>query len=207
MQPPVLEKLKDKIITAGPLIDIIETRLRALEKRDLAKGKAITQLQQERDRGLASKAKLQQKTLLGQIAYTISDILEEFVFGEEESSSFLPISISDFANNNMQLTEQQQARWAAAQAFFTSSMPLDEIIEVDRYLRWLSNGPAHGRSVTQTRDTKAAQLHAWAGVHCKAKKAVTSVQRYLQVLNKLSTEDRPLAPNISLAKLVQQQLQ
>ena len=109
LQPPVLEKLKDKIITAGPHIDIIETRLRALEKRDLAKGKAITQLQQERDRGLASKAKLQQKTLLGQIAYTISDILEEFVFGEEVSSSFLPISISDFANNNMQLTEQQHA--------------------------------------------------------------------------------------------------
>lgn len=104
-----MKSLKTRCITAGPHIDIIETRLRALEKRDLAKGKAITQLQQERDRGLASKAKLQQKTLLGQIAYTISDILEEFVFGEEVSSSFLPISISDFANNNMQLTEQQHA--------------------------------------------------------------------------------------------------
>jgi len=202
LQLPILEQLKDKITTAGLHVDKIENRLDALEKRDLARDKAIKQLQQERDQALVSKAKLQQKILLGQIAYTVSDILEEFVFGEDGSSSFLPLSISDFANNTVQLTEEQQSRWAAAQAFFTTSISLKEIIEADKYLRWLRNEPAHGRS--QIRDTTVAQLHTWAGVHCKAK-AVASVQRYLQVLNKLSTNDRPLAPNRSLAKVVQQQ--
>ncbi|DBA80604.1 TPA: hypothetical protein ACH3X1_007861 [Trebouxia sp. C0004] len=72
-------------------------------------------------------------------------------------------------------------------------MPLKEIVEADKYLRWLSN---HGKS--QIQKTPATDLHTWDGLHCKAKAAVP-VQRYIQVLNKLSTSGRPLAPNKSLA--------
>lgn len=138
--------------------------------------------------------------LLGQIAYTLSDVLEDFVFGEAGSSSFVPLSISDLANNNIELSEGEQARWAAAKAFLTSAMPLKEIVEADKCLRWLSSKPADGKS--QIRETTAADLHTWVQLHCKAK-AVVPVQRYMQVLNQLSTSDRPLAPDKSLATVVQ----
>ena len=82
LQLPVLEQLKDKI----------ENRLDAFEKHGLAQHKVITQLQQEREQALACKAKRQQEILLGQIAYTTSKILEEFVFGADGSSSLLPQS-------------------------------------------------------------------------------------------------------------------
>lgn len=78
-------------------------------------------------------------------------------------------------------------------------MPLKEIIEADKYLLWLSSEPAHGKLQMES---SVSDLHTWAGVYCKAK-AVAPVQRYLQVLNKLSTSGRPLAPDKSLAMVVQ----
>jgi len=80
--------------------------------------------------------------LLGQIAYAVSDLMEDFIFGEAGSSSFVPLSISDIINNNIELSEEEEARWAAAKAFLTSTMPLKEIVEADKYLRWLSSKPA-----------------------------------------------------------------
>ncbi len=195
-----IEALKGKIEIAGLHIDRTESRLIALENHDLATDKAIRQLQHEQNQALSSKAKLQQEMLLGQIAYTVSDVLEDFIFGEVGSSSLLPLGISDLANNNVELSEEEQARWVAAKAFLTSTMPLKEIVEADRYLRWLSSKPADGKS--QIRETTAADLHTWAGLYCKAK-AVVPVQRYMQVLNQLSTSARPLAPNKSLATVVQ----
>ena len=116
--------LKDKIEIAGLPIDRTESRLTALESRlsalkyhDLATDKAIRQLQHEQNRALSCKTKLQQEMLLGQIAYTVSDVLEDFMFDEAGSSSLLPLSISDLANNNVELSEEEQARWAAAKAF------------------------------------------------------------------------------------------
>ena len=198
-QLPILAALKDKVEVAGLHIDKIESRLTALENREVTKDRAIRQLQQEWDQALLSKAKLQQKIILGQIAYTVSNILEDFIFGEAGSSSFLPLSVSDYANNTIGLSEEEQARWAAAQDFLTSIMPLKEIIEADKYLRWLRYEPAHGKS--QIKETTATDLHTWAGLYCKAK-AVAPVQRYMQVLNKLSTNGRPLAPNKSLATVL-----
>ena len=202
-QPKVqlpIEALKDKIEIAGLHIDRTESRLIALENRDLITDKAIRQLQHEQNQALSSKAKLQQEMLLGQITYTLSDVLEDFVFGEVGSSSFVPPSISDLANNNVELSEEEEARCAAAKAFLTSTMPLEEIVEADEYLRWLSSKPADGKS--HIRETTAADLHTWAELHCKAK-AVVPVQSYMPVLNPLSTSGRPLAPNKSLATVAQ----
>ena len=75
-------------------------------------------------------------------------------------------------------------------------MLLKEIIEADKYLCWLRNEPAHGKS--QIKDSTATDWHTWAGLHCKAK-ALVPVQEYMQVLNKLSTNGQPLALNKSLA--------
>lgn len=204
--PP--KALEDRIEKAGLHIDNIKSRLTALggrltalENHDFAMDKAIRQLQHEQNQALSCQTKLQQEVLLGQIAYAVSDVLEEFIFGEAAgSSSFLPLSIPDLANNNVELSEREQARWAAAKAFLTSAMSLKEIIEADKYLRWLSSKPAEGKS--QIRETTVADLHTWAELHCKAK-AVVPVQRYMQVLNQLSTSDRPLAPDKSLATIVQ----
>jgi len=174
--------------------------LTALENHDFATDRAIRQLQHEQNQAVSSKVKLQQEMLLGQIAYAVSDLMEDFIFGEAGSSSFVPLSISDITNNNIELSEEEEARWAAAKAFLTSTMPLKEIVEADKYLRWLSSKPADGKS--QIRETTAADLHTWAGLYCKAK-AVVPVQRYMQVLNQLATSDRPLAPDKSLATVVQ----
>ena len=183
-------------------VNKIENRLTALESGDRMKEEAMMQLQQERDEALVSKVTQQQMMLLGQIAYTVSDVLESFVFGKAGSSSYVPLSVSDFDNNTMDepLSEEQQVRWATAKRFLSNNMPLKEIIETDKYLRWLSNQPADDRA--QSRETTTAALHTWAGVYCKAK-AVTSVQRYLQLLNQLSTNSRPLAPDKSIVTLVQ----
>lgn len=180
-------------------IDKMEARLTALEKGDRSKDKAIKQLQQERDQALLSKAKLQQKILLGQIAYTVSNLLELYIYGEDGSDSFLPLSVSDFEDNTVDLSEAEEARWRDAKAFLTSTMSIKEIIKADKYLRWLRNEPAHGKS--QIKETTVTELHTWAGLHCNAK-AVASVQKYLKVLNQLSTNGRPLAPDKSLAAVV-----
>ena len=202
LQVPILEALKDKTDIAGLHNDKTETRLTALENHDLITDNVIRQLQQERAQALSSEAKLQREILLGQMAYTVSDILEDFVFGEDRSSSFMPLSVADLANNTVNLSEEEQARWAAAKAFLTSAMPLKEIVEADKYLRWpwLSSAPADGNP--QIEQTTAMDLHTWAGLHCNANAAVP-VQRYMQVLNQLSTSGRPLAPNKSIAIVVQ----
>ena len=50
----------------------------------------------------------------------------------------------------MQLTEQQQARWTAAQAFLTASMPPKDIIE--RLLFALADKRASSRQVPDQKD-------------------------------------------------------
>ncbi|KAA6425799.1 MAG: hypothetical protein FRX49_04174 [Trebouxia sp. A1-2] len=199
LQLPIIQQLKGKITTASLHIDNIEKRLNALEKSDAGKAKAIKQLQSERDQARLAKDKMQQKILLGQIAYTVSDILEEYVYGDEGSDSLMPIPVSDFAQNNVRLTDEQQERWGLAEAFFKESMPIKDMVQADKYLRWLRSEPAHGKLLEK--DTTAAQLHKWAGMHCRAK-AVAPVQKYVQLLNRLSSNNHPLVPNRHLAHLV-----
>ncbi|DBA67427.1 TPA: hypothetical protein ACH3X2_001714 [Trebouxia sp. C0005] len=199
LQLPIIQQLKGKITTTSLHIDNIEKRLNALEKSDAGKAKAIKQLQSERDQARLAKDKMQQKILLGQIAYTVSDILEEYVYGDEGSDSLMPIPVSDFAQNNVRLTDEQQERWGLAEAFFKESMPIKDMVQADKYLRWLRSEPAHGKLLEK--DTTAAQLHKWAGMHCRAK-AVAPVQKYVQLLNRLSSNNHPLVPNRHLAHLV-----
>lgn len=187
---------------AGEHIEQIEARLAALEERGKKQDKAIREIQQERDQAKLAKARLEQKILLGQIAYTMSDLLENFVFGPAGSGSLVPVSVSDYAGNIVPLTKDQQARWSSAQAFFAEHMPMQDLLAADKYLRWLRSEPAHGKSLLK--DTTFAQLHSWAGVHCKTK-AVRPVQHYLRVLNQFSSVSKPLAPNISMDAKIKQQ--
>lgn len=199
MRLPDLEELQDNNQVAGVHTDNMKNRLTALEHSVRAQAKHIQQLQQEQVQALASRTDLQQKMLLGQIAYTISDVLEDYIFGETKFGSFVPISLSEFAANTVDLSDEQKSRWTAAKSFLTKSMSLKEIIEADKYLRWLTNGPA--LEDHQIQETSATDLHTWAGLHCRAK-AVAVVQKYLQVLNKISNADRPLVPSKSLAALI-----
>ena len=64
-QLPILEALKDKMQVAGLHIDKIESRLTALEKRELIEDKAIRQLQQERDQAILTNC-MQQPNKLGE---------------------------------------------------------------------------------------------------------------------------------------------
>ncbi|DBA67438.1 TPA: hypothetical protein ACH3X2_001722 [Trebouxia sp. C0005] len=154
LQLPIIQQLKGKITTASLHIDNIEKRLNALEKSDAGKAKAIKQLQSERDQARLAKDKMQQKILLGQIAYTVSDILEEYVYGDEGSDSLMPIPVSDFAQNNVRLTDEQQERWGLAEAFFKESMPIKDMVQADKYLRWLRSEPAHGKLLEKCHVTR-----------------------------------------------------
>lgn len=202
LQIPTLDKLAGKVAEMWGHIEQMEPRLAVLEERVKMQEKALRVIEQERDQAVLAKGKLQQKILLGQIAYTMSDLLESFVFGQNGSGSFVPLSVSDYADNSAHMTTEQQARWSSAQAFFAKQMPVKKLLEADKYLRWLRNEPAHGKS--QVKETSFAQLHSWAGVHCK-NKAIVPVQQYLRVLNQFSSVSKPLAPNIAMDAKVKQQ--
>ena len=202
LQLPTLERMRGKVTRAGHHIEQIEMRLAALEDRAKKQDKAIRVIEQERDQAKLAKGKLEQKILLEQIAYTMSDLLENFVFGPAGSGSLVPLSVSDYAQNTAPMTTEQQARWSSVQAFFEKHMPVQDLLAADKYLRWLRSEPAHGKA--QLKDTTFAQLHSWAGVHCKSK-AVSPVQQYLRVLNQFSSVSKPLTPNIPMGAKVKQQ--
>ena len=189
---PTFKKLAEKVAQAGGDIEQMETRLAILEEQVNKHEKALDLLAKERDQAVLAAAILQQKNLLGQIAYTMSDLLERSVFGQSGSGSLVPLSVSDYANNSVPMTAEQQERWSNVQAFFAKQMRLKELFEADKYLRWLGNEPC-----ALPKETTFAQLHSWAGVHCNSK-AVIPVQQYLRVLNQFSSVSKPLAPEIAM---------
>ena len=177
----------------------METQLAALKEQVKQLKDDIRVIKQHRRRAMLEEGKLRQVFLLGQIAYTMSELLEDFIFGQAGSGSMVPLSLKDYAHNTVPMTEDQQARWSSAQAFFAMHIPLQDLVASDEYLRWSFKEPGHGQS--QPKDTSFAELHSWAGVHCSPN-AVSLVQQYLRILNQFSTVNKPLAPSISMSAMI-----
>lgn len=157
----------------------------------------IKSLVQDRDKAVAARERQQQQVLLGQVAYVFSGIVESFIYGPEGSGSLVPLSLSQIAKraSQGQLTEAQQLQLHEVQQSVSAVMPFAELLEADKYLRTLRFEATHG-SKAQVKQTTQQMLQTWAGVHCKSA-AVMPVRKYVQVLTKFTTSNKPLAPDRS----------
>jgi hypothetical protein len=195
---PLVRTLRRHIEATGKYMEEQDQRIASLEKQGARLDKQVAQLVRERDHAVESKSLAQQKILLGQVAYTMAGMVEHYVYGPDGSGSLVPLRMEDLASKAEHLAGTQRARWVAIVKEISKIMPFEELVEADRYLRWLRNAPAHG-SLQQIKDTRAVDLRDWAQRHCQVR-AVGPVQRYVQVLSRFSVGERPLQANVARAK-------
>ena len=81
----------------------------------------------------------------------------------------------------------------------STGLPVNTLIQADEVLRKLRYEPAHGSS-QQRNSTNMALLIQWADVHIDAI-ASGPVKEYFKVLNKFSSNNKPLCPDKSLGQL------
>lgn len=189
---PRSEELKTHLQTAGRHIDNQNERLKKLENNVSSLKKDVMKIKYERDSTVEAKEKAQQEVHLGQVTYTMANIAEVYVYGENGSESFVHLDLSqlDDRAQSQTMTEEQLVRWNKFKATVSNKLDFQHILAVDKYLRYLRHAPAHD-TTEQSRQTTASDLKAWASVHCSAK-TMQTVQAYIDVLNLFSKNNRPL---------------
>ena len=80
-------------------------------------------------------------------------------------------------------------------------MPFEKLLRIDKALMLQRPDIAHG-SKTENAKVTLQELTTWAGVHFPAQ-AVMPVQNHVQVLNKFSSRNRPLVPDVKPVQVFQ----
>jgi hypothetical protein len=138
--------------------------------------------------------------MLGHLSYRLSHILEHFVYGPEGSGEFVPMRIKDIVKRVDQLDGLQRARWERVVQEMAQVMPLEEVIRVDNYLRYLRRPSAHGTH-QEGKSATLADFKMWAQQHCKVQ-AIESVKTFALLLNKFAPDNKPLRASVTRVKEV-----
>ena len=141
--------------------------------------------------------------LLGQAAYALAKIIEQYVYGPAgfPHGLSLPVSLNNIDKDSANLLPDQESRWEAVQQYCSSFMPFEELLSIDKALRLHMSDITHGSKADNARIT-LQELTSWAGVHIPAQ-AVIPVQNYVLVLNQFSSRNRPLVPDVEPARVFQ----
>ena len=164
----------------------------------------IEVLEKNASKSAGTKDKRQQRVLLGQAAYALAKIIEQYVYGPAgfPHGLGLPVSLNKIVKDSANLLPDQKSRWEAVQQYCSSFMPFEEeLLSIDKALRLQRFDIAHG-SKAENAKISLQELKTWEGVHFPAQ-AVMPVQNYVQVLNKFSSRNRPLVPDVKPVEVFQ----
>lgn len=183
---------------------VIEREMRELEQQVKQLKEDVASLQQNLFQAAREAEGDLQQILLGQAAFAFADLIERHIYGPGGApySWGAPPSLTKLAKRAQQmvLNEDQLIRWTAAQEHLSHSMPFEELLAADCFLRKLTVGYVHGTDL-RLQSRTLQDLKKWAGIH-GGPKAIVPVWKYLELLSHFSTGDHPLAPNISLAEVL-----
>lgn len=185
---PLLQELTEKIKTASSHEGTLVQRVADLEKEV----RRIGALLAEAD---AKHEEMRRVILLGQLAYKLSRIIEQYVYGPEGSGELVPLKMKDLVERSSRWSGHQRTRWDKVVREIQRIMPLSDAVKVDKYLRWLRFEVAHGTGAEES-SASLADLLAWAQQGCDAK-AVSQVQKFTRVLNRFSNDDKPLLASVT----------
>ena len=119
----------------------------------------------------------------------LANIIERHVYGPGGAphGSGVPASLIKLAERagQMVLTEDRLIQWTAAQEHLSHSMPFEELLAADHFLRKLTTACVHDTRI-RLQSRTLQDLKNWAGIHC-GPKAVVPVQKYLELLSQVST--------------------
>ena len=158
-------------------VQLLKSKVASLEKQvkevtgELAASKVHAHVAVE------AKKKVEQKVLLGQIAYTFSEMFKRYVFADDPDV-LNPPSLQDMVLSYSTLTAVQQRRFDAIMQ--KAGMSQKRMLEADKYLRRLGQEPTHG-SWGSIKATTLHQLEGWASAHCTPE-AAPFVLQYVRVL-------------------------
>ena len=198
-QLPVLQKLRALQEQLGHGAEAQDKRIRKLEAQVHSQQQAIGHIQQDAASAKAASAKRFEQLLLGQAAYSLSGVIELYIYGPggDPGALQMPPSLTHMnkCSQNGHFTDDQQSRWESVKQYCSRHMPFQQLLAADRALRDLRREPAHG-SRSEIRQITLQDLENWAGKHCNPK-AIRPIQQYARLLNQFSTSNRPLAPDLS----------
>ena len=148
--------------------------------------------------------------LLGQAAYTLSSLVEGFVFqGQGGLARHLSLTVmaqmaarktemgSQPLSSKPAMTAEQRIRWQQVEAKMGAVLPF---LDADHVLRELQYYPAHGTPAERA-EVSLQQLLSWAGSFDAI--SVGAVKRYVELLSQFSTRNTPLAPDIDPSLIFQ----
>lgn len=175
-------------------------RLLHIERELEAQGAAIRELQRESDRAADERKRAQQRSLLREAAYVLAGLVEDFVYlgadtGELEA---LPLAQLDRKAKDGDVSSQQLLRYQQAVYTFEGIEP-QQLLACDSYLRQLVHETVH--SSQQQQNASLEDLLLWAGMHCTVR-ALGPLQQFLCALNRFTSADCPLQPDVSLQSAV-----
>lgn len=203
---PTLRRLKDIVEKVGGQVDAQDGRILQLGLRLKQQDQCIRSqilrievLEKNASKAVLAKEKRQQRVLLGQAAYALAKIIEQYVYGPAgfPHGLGLPVSLNKISKDLVNFLPEQKSCWEAVQQYISPFMPFEELLRVDKALRLQRYDVAHG-SNDKNAKTTLQNLKSWAGVHFPAQ-AVMPIQNYLQILNNFSSKNRPLVPDLDLA--------
>ena len=195
---PTLHKLKGLLEEMGGQVDAQDSKILQLElhvkkqdQRIMRQDTRIENLEKNASKAAGTKDKRQQRVLLGQAAYALARIIEQYVYGPAgfPHGLGLPVSLNKIDKDSANLLPDQKSRWEAVQQYCSSFMPFAELLSIDKALRLQRTEIVHGSKAENSKIT-LQELTTWAGVHFPAQ-AVMPVQSYVQVLSKFSASSHP----------------
>lgn len=204
----------EHVKAADAEMDETKTRLFQVEKefKDLqrrhtqqiaALQEGVRRADQDRDQAIQAREKVQQKVLLGQLAYTLSSVIHKVVYEERG----LPPTLFDMSSawTLQEMSAEEHAAWQALMKCFREAGPMTTLSQGDRYLQQLRNPSAHGTSA-EAKNTTSSQIEVWASRHCdQAHSSV--VKTFIKLLSKFSVPDRPLQIDNERIKAFQKKCQ
>ncbi|KAL3137148.1 hypothetical protein ABBQ32_006716 [Trebouxia sp. C0010 RCD-2024] len=207
---PKLRQLKDLVEKVGGQVDAQDSKILQLELQVKKQNQHIRRqdtrievLEKKVNKADGAYDKRQQRVLLGQAAYALAKIIEQYVYGPAgfPHGLGLPISLNRMHKHEADLPPDQKLRWQEVQQYCSSYMPFEELLSIDKALRVQRFDMAHGSKVDNAKVT-LQQLTTWAGVHFPAQ-AVMPAQRFVQVLSNFLSKNRPLVPDVKPVEVFQ----
>lgn len=198
-----MEKMGGQVDAQNSKLLQLELHVKKQDQRIIRQDTRIEVLERNASKSAGIKDKRQQRVLLGQAAYAFAKIIEQYVYGPAgfPHGLGLPVSLNKIDKDSANLPPDQKSRWEAVQLYCSSFMPFEELLSIDKALRLHRFDIAHGSKAENAKIT-LQELTTWAGVHFPAQ-AVMPVQNYVQVLNKFSSRNRPLVPDVKPVKVFQ----
>jgi hypothetical protein len=150
---PTLRKLKDLSEKVGGQLDVQDSKILQLELRVKKQDQCIKRqdtrievLEKNASKAAGAYDKRQQRVLLGQAAYALAKIIEQYVYGPAgfPHGLGLLVSLNKINKDSANLLPDQKSRWEAVQQYCSSFMPFEELLRIDKALRLQRSDIAHG---------------------------------------------------------------